>query len=374
MTSPNINAEWHENFLEIQCYQDDEVSKVLKRLLQDKGFKASIEKMFNSSGSSLIEHFETLAKVNTIEELQAWVEKHIFPIVANSYDRLSVSGLIDLEPEKAYIFISNHRDIVMDPLVLNHALRAHNFSTANCAIGDNLLVNQNANDLALLNRCFKIFRSIKSPRAILNAMKTQSAYIQYVLFNKQENVWIAQKEGRSKDNIDKTNPALIKMLGLSKPKDMSSSDYLSRLNIVPVSISYEWDPCDIDKAVELAAQESNAEYTKNKLDDFIATQKGLDGQKGKMHIHFGEVITKQDDDQFAHKLTANKIDQSIQSNYQHYPVNFAAHKKIHGIQADHEHFTKQEINQAHKALDKRLENVSDDIIKRVYQAYAQTLN
>jgi len=374
MTSPNnITAEWHEHFLEIQSYQDDDVSKVLSRLLQDKGFISSISKLFNSAGSSLIAHFETLAKVNSVEELQSWVEKYIFPIVANSYDRLSVSGLIDLEPDKAYIFISNHRDIVMDPLVLNHALRAHNFSTANCAIGDNLLVNQNANDLALLNRCFKIFRSIKSPRAILNAMKTQSAYIQYLLFNKTENVWIAQKEGRSKDNIDKTNPALIKMLGLSKPKEMPISDYLSRLNIVPVSISYEWDPCDIDKAVELAAQENNAEYTKDKLDDFIATQKGLDGQKGNMHIHFGEVITNLEDEQLAHKLVAAKIDQSIQSNYQHFPVNYAAHKKIHGVQIEHEHFTKQEVNHAHKELDKRLENISDDIIKRVYQAYAQTL-
>ena len=374
MTSTNaIIAHWQESFKEIQCYQDDDVNGVIQRLLLDKQFVASIKLLFSSVDEEILGQITQLSNARSIETVQRWVEKNIFPLVANSYDSLSVVGLTDLDPTKSYVFVSNHRDIVMDALLLNRVLRAHNFSTANCAIGDNLLTHPSANDLALLNRCFKVFRSIKSPRAILKAMKTQAAYIQYLRFNKQENIWIAQKEGRAKDNVDKTNPALIKMLGLAKPKHLSTAEYLSELTIVPISFSYEWDPCDVDKARELSALEDNAEYTKEKLDDFIATKKGIEGNKGRIHIHFGQEINALDDDPQVHKLVATKIDQSIKNGYLNYPVNYAAYKKIHGTLKEHEGYTKQEINNAHKMLEKRLENESDDIAKKVYHAYAQTL-
>jgi hypothetical protein len=368
-----LSSQWQDSFKEIQCYQDDQVNSVIQKLLNDKTLTGFITQLFTAPHSQLKLDLKSLSSIHSVESLQSWVEENIFPFISKSYTSFSISGLDTLESSKAYIFISNHRDIVMDPLLLNKALREASFSTANCAIGDNLLQHPSANDLALLNRCFKIFRSIKSPRAILKAMKTQSEYIKYLHFTKKENVWIAQKEGRAKDNIDLTNPALIKMLGLARPKDLEISDYLSRLNIVPVSFSYEWDPCDIDKAIELAAQNENADYTKDKLDDFIATQKGLSGNKGQIHMHFGAVISNDDDNKLEHKLVANKIDQSIKSNYRLYPVNYAAHKKIHNTCPDHAPYSKQEINQAGKLLEQHLEHVNEQISKRVYQAYAQML-
>jgi len=369
----SITALWQDSFKDIQCYQDEQVNSVLQRLLADPQFVPIIEQLFSLPEAQLEAELQSLLQVDTVEALQNWVEKNIFPLVASSYDDFTVSGLNDLDPADAYVFISNHRDIVMDPLLLNRALRAHNFTTANCAIGDNLLQHPSANDLALLNRCFKVFRSIKSPRAILNAMKTQSAYIQYLHFSKRENIWIAQKEGRAKDSIDKTNPALIKMLGLAKPKDVSISDYLSLLKIVPVSFSYEWDPCDVDKAIELAAQDENADYTKDKLDDFIATKKGLQGNKGNIHIHFGNVISTESNEPLEHKRVAKKVDQSILSNYKHYPVNHAAYKKLKSEITTACPYSKQDINNASKRLDKQLEGKTEDIKKRVYSAYAQVL-
>jgi hypothetical protein len=266
----------------------------------------------------------------------------------------------------------------MDPLLLNQALRSQGFSTANCAIGDNLLKHPSANDLALLNRCFKIFRSLKSPRAMLNAMKNQSSYIQYLRFSKNENVWIAQKEGRAKDNIDKTNPALIKMLGLSRPTEYSLEAYYESLNIVPVCFSYEWDPCDVDKARQLTNQQDNQNYQKDALDDLIATQKGLKGHKGHIHLHFGDVINKnnlkaKEDITLDHKIIAVEIDRIIKQNYKIFPVNYAAYKKIKGTAYEGCPFDKQEINNALKELESRLDSCSPEIVRRVYTAYAQVL-
>jgi len=367
------SCEWQESFKEIQCYQNSEVKEVIHRLMNDDYFLAIIGQLFSAFNEPLINQLDTLAEIEKVSDLQDWVESTVFPLIKQRYEQFSVTGLSDLDTSQAYIFISNHRDIVMDPLLLNKALRAHSFSTANCAIGDNLLQHPSACDLALLNRCFKIFRSIKSPRAILKAMKTQSLYIQFLRFNKAENIWIAQKEGRAKDNIDKTNPALIKMLGLAKPKDQLIHDYLTQLNIVPVSFSYEWDPCDIDKSIELAAQYENSNYSKDKLDDFLAAKKGLEGNKGKIHIHFGKRITAQPSQTLDHKLVAEMIDQSIHQNYKLFPVNYAAYKKLNRELPSNCPFSKQEINTASKTLDERLESTNEDITKRVLQAYAQVI-
>jgi len=366
-------CEWQESFKEIQCYQNSEVKVVIQRLLKDDFFLAIMNQLFSTFNEPLTNQITTLSKTEKVADLQDWIETTIFPLIEKRYEQFSVTGLADLDSSKAYVFISNHRDIVMDPLLLNKALRAHSFSTANCAIGDNLLQNPSACDLALLNRCFKIFRSIKSPRAILKAMKVQSSYIQFLRFNKEENIWIAQKEGRAKDNIDKTNPALIKMLGLSKPKDQLIHDYLTELNIVPVSFSYEWDPCDIDKSIELAAQTENENYAKDKLDDFIAAKKGMEGNKGKIHIHFGQEIASQTTQSLNHKIVADLVDHSIHKNYKLFPVNYAAYKKLNRDLPKSCPFTKKEINTATKTLDERLKSANEDITKRVLQAYAQVI-
>jgi 1-acyl-sn-glycerol-3-phosphate acyltransferase len=368
---------WQESFRDIQSFEDAQVPEALTRLVSDSQFTSSLLTLFDTS-HSLIEQLPELDAIDTIDEFQNWIEKRIFPLIELTYTNFSVSGLDHLDKTQSYTFISNHRDIVMDPLLLNRALRHQGFSTANCAIGDNLLKHPSAHDLALLNRCFKIFRSIKSPRAILNAMKNQSAYIQFLHFNRKENTWIAQKEGRAKDNIDKTNPALIKMLGLSRPPGYSQEEYYELLNIVPVCFSYEWDPCDIDKACQLTNQQDDQNYQKHTLDDLIATEKGLKGNKGRIHLHFGEVIKKSslndtDSTDLDHKTIALEIDKVIKQNYRLYPVNYAAYKKVKGSAYDNCPFDKQEVNNALKELEQRLESCSSEISRRVYSAYAQVL-
>lgn len=376
-TQINIDTSFLESFREIQCYVDDQVSDVLKRLVSDSQFTSSLLTLFGAS-QTLVNKLPELEMIDSVDEFQNWIEKHIFPFIETTYESFTVSGLEHLDKNKSYIFISNHRDIVMDPLMVNQALRRNGFSTANCAIGDNLLKHPSANDLALLNRCFKIFRSLKSPRAILNAMKNQSSYIQFLRFHQNENIWIAQKEGRAKDNIDKTNPALIKMLSLSKPSDMALDEYYESLNIVPVCFSYEWDPCDIDKARQLSRQQDEQNYQKDALDDLIATQKGLKENKGRIHLHFGDVISRNTlpyshEQVLDHKAIATEIDRIIKTNYKLYPVNFAAYKKVKGTAYENCPYDKQAINTALKELETRIENCSPEIAKRVLTAYAQVL-
>ncbi|KZY33355.1 MULTISPECIES: 1-acyl-sn-glycerol-3-phosphate acyltransferase [unclassified Oleiphilus] len=368
----SFNIAWQESFKEIQCYEDKQVNQVLRALLSDKELISVIKSLFKSDENQAPIQFERLADIHSIDAFQAWVAESIFPYIETSYDDLSVSGLDELDPATPYVFISNHRDIVMDPLILNKALREYGFSTSNCAIGDNLLQHPAANDLALLNRCFKVFRSLKSPRAMLKAMKTQSEYIRYLHFTQQGNVWIAQKEGRAKDNIDKTNPALIKMLILAKPKERPFSDYMNALNIVPVCFSYEWDPCDIDKAHELINSENNSDYQKDRFDDFISCKKGLSEEKGKIHIDFGNTLSISETHD--HKDVANLIDEGIQKAYRPFPVNYASYKRIHATHSIPSNFSKQEINQSAKRLDERLKDENIEIQKRVYTAYSQVLN
>ncbi len=368
----DTDCQWQESFLDIQSYPDSEVASALSRLRHDQSLLRSLHSLLPAE-SHLNAALAETDNIDTVDALQNWIALHFLPLIAKSYQTFSISGLDQLDPNGAYIFISNHRDIVMDPLLLNQALRAYGFGTANCAIGDNLLSHPSANDLALLNRCFKVFRSLKSPRAMLNAMKTQSAYIQYLHFNLKQHIWIAQKEGRAKDNIDKTNPALIKMLGLSKPKDWDLRDYLDALKIVPVCFSYEWDPCDIDKAKQLLAQTEESGFQKTAMDDLHATQKGLKGFKGNIHLHFSEVVSSQGAQDWDHKTVSDKIDLAIKSHYRHYPVHFAAYKKIKGVAFDPCPFSKQDVNIALKKLEKRLDSSSDEIKRRVLMAYAQVL-
>jgi len=376
---------WQPEFEEIRCYRNHEINTVLNRLSEDDDFIGVLNTLLHPGSETEEKHsrsqvcqavapeLKVLRQINSVESLQSWIAERIFPIIAQSYEGLSVTGYENLNASDAYIFVSNHRDIVMDPLLLNKVLLSMGAPTANCAIGDNLLKNKVANDLARLNRCFKVIRSIKSPKAILKAMKVQSAYIQRLHFTERENIWIAQKEGRSKDNRDKTNPALIKMLSLAKGKDVAAGQFLNTLNIVPVSFSYEWDPCDIDKARELEAQSESASYTKDRLDDLIAINKGLTGFNGKIGIHFGKTIVVEEEDRLAHKQVANKIDASIQQNYSVYPVNFAAYKKLNRVLPESCSFDKQALNAAQKQLEQRIENEPDEIKKRVLMAYAAPL-
>ena len=323
-------------FDDIRPYHDDEVVAVIQKLIEETDLQTSIAslkmpRLFKTlpALSRALVKFSLKMRVKKVictDTIQQEVAKYLNHLMKDSSTSFTYHGLDKLDNSKATLFISNHRDIILDAALVNLALFQSGLSTVQAAVGDNLLDKPWVSDLMRLNKCFVVKRSEKTKRAMLQASKQLSSFIHHSLTTNKENIWIAQREGRAKDGIDKTNSALISMLLLNKDKKTPISDYLQELNIVPVAISYEFDPCDKDKAIELAAKEAHGEYNKSADEDFKSMTQGLVGEKGQIHIEFCAPLQGDFADS---KAIANAIDQQIIANYKLYDSNLAAYTLLH---------------------------------------------
>jgi 1-acyl-sn-glycerol-3-phosphate acyltransferase len=322
-------------FDDIRPYRDDEVNQVLHKLINEKELQASIAqfslpflKKYAPSVANILVKWSLqyrLKNIHHIEDIQNEVAKYIDKIIDKSTSGFTYAGLEKFDRNKPCLFISNHRDIVLDAALVNYALHKNNIETVEAAVGDNLLHKEWVSDLMRINKSFIVKRSEKTKRAMLTASKKLSSYIHHSLTEKKQNIWIAQKEGRAKDGIDKTNAALISMLLLNKGKETTIAEYLSNLNIVPVAISYEFDPCDHNKAKELAEIEATGSYQKQENEDLNSITQGMLGQKGKIHVTFCQPILGDFDDS---KAIAQAIDKQIINNYKLYPSNIGAYEQL----------------------------------------------
>lgn len=371
---------WNEEFDSIRSFHDSEVPHAIKQLKADPDFNILVDTLVKhetdadtSSSLSKARIFETLGMVGSLDNFQAWLKTTLLPTTLSTFSTLGFSGLEKLDPSKGHIFVSNHHDIVMDPLVCNLGLISEGFTAAHCAIGDNLLFNQNTTLLAKLNRCFRVKRSLNSPRELLKALKLQSAYINYLRFEENQQVWIAQKEGRSKNNIDETNPALIKMLMLAKPKEEPPENFLERQSIVPVAISYEWDPCDIGKARQVLAETSGSGYQKSKHDDLEDIRQGLLGNKGRIHVAFGPPIRPRNKVPLNRYEVADQIDEFIAESSYAFASHFAAFELTHGEIPAFCSRTQTEIDKAKAQFRERLAGLDKQVQERVLAHYAQVV-
>lgn len=321
------------DFDDIRPYNDDEVRPVLDRILADPELADAVAKLkfprlagpLGFILRPLIRRVMTrqLAGVDSVDKFQLVVEKYMRHMIETTTTRLTSSGLNKLDPNEAYLFVSNHRDIAMDPAFVNWSLYHAGFKTLRIAIGDNLLTKEYVSDLMRLNKSFIVKRSVKSPREKLKAAKKLSAYIFHSLTEDKANIWIAQREGRAKDGNDVTNSAVVGMLTLNRPKTQDFADYLRSLKIVPVSISYEQDPCDTAKAHELHAQRTTGAYEKGDQEDVQSIAKGIAGQKGHVHVAFGDVLQGDFADSEA---VAAEIDRQVWANQVLHPTNCFAYE------------------------------------------------
>ncbi len=324
-------------FDDIRPYNDDEVPAVLARLVNDREFLDAIVRWrFKQSGPvfgfalrKLVQSrlAGRVAKIRSVADFQAEIEQYLAKVLDDTVTELTVSGLDALDQSSAYLFISNHRDIAMDPALTNWAIYQHGFSTLRIAIGDNLLTKPFASDLMRLNKSFIVNRSAKAPREKLKAARQLSRYIHQSVMHDGENVWIAQREGRAKDGLDRTNSAIVSMLSLSKDKQQSLGDYIREARVVPVSISYEFDPCDADKARELYAKAEQGEYIKDEHEDVQSIARGITGFKGRVHLSFGTPLDQEFEDSEA---VTREIDRQILSHYQLHPSNAIAYELLEG--------------------------------------------
>ena len=330
-------------FDDIRPYNDSEVPAVLARLIASPEF---IDLLLSRRAPLLAKICPWLLrpllrralskaakKMHTVADLQSYLTISLKALVAKTTDGFSFSGVEKLDPKKSYLFLSNHRDIAMDPAMVNLALIESGMDTLRIAIGDNLLSKPFAADLMRVNRSFIVKRSVAGRRDKLNALKNLSGYIRHSISQEGVSIWIAQREGRAKDGQDRTETALLKMLALSRTKEQSFAQASGELCIVPVSISYEYDPCDVDKGRELFAKQNGQDYIKQEFEDLDTIQKGLVGYKGRVHVAFGDALHYETDDQISEQLEsadslAAAIDQQVYSQYKLFPSNIIAYQLL----------------------------------------------
>jgi 1-acyl-sn-glycerol-3-phosphate acyltransferase len=323
-------------YADIRPYNDSEVVPAIARLIADKDFiQAILHYRFpHLSGpfgwllSPLVKYAlkRRWAKLTNVLAVQKQVAAFMDRMIDNTTNKVTVSGLEQLTPGKAYLFVSNHRDIAMDPALVNWCLHHHGFDTVRIAIGDNLLRKACATELMKLNKSFIVKRGAKGPREMLKNFSQLSSYIKHSL-EQQQSVWIAQKEGRAKDGNDETDPAILKMFYMEgKKRGEDFAGYMAGLNIVPVCLSYEYDPCDIDKINELWQKQTAGSYQKGEFEDIDSIIKGIVGFKGRVHVAFGTPLT---DVPAEPEQLAALIDQQIWQRYRLFPVNYLAAGQQH---------------------------------------------
>lgn len=289
-----------DQYSDIRPYTDAEVTAVLERLGQSQSLHQALVgyryprlpgwmKGLSSRvlGWQLRRHF---APVTTVAAFQDWLGQWVHHLVTSTTAQLEIHGLEHLTKGYPYLWLSNHRDIAMDPTLVNYALMTQAWPTAHIAIGDNLLQNPILADLMRLNKSFIVKRSAANKREKLRELQRLSAYIRDSMAS-GHSVWLAQREGRSKDNLDHTDTAVLKMLALSgREEALDFTQSLSRLSPVPVLIQYEWDPCDRLKARELVARERDGQYVKAAGEDTQSMMLGLKGHKGRVRLCFGRPL------------------------------------------------------------------------------------
>ncbi len=356
------------SFDDIRPCRDDEVQAELAKIISDKTVLDSIlkfrypllSKHFSFILMPLVKAYlaRIVKSIHTIADFQLRVSDFMDHVSETTTDGVEYVGFDKLSKDKGYLFISNHRDISLDPAYIDKALHDSGLDTVRIAIGDNLLRLPAATSLMRLNKSFIVKRSITSPRDKLKALKHLSAYIGLSVCE-GHSVWIAQREGRAKDGDDRTEDAVLKMIGLyGREIKQDFAEYMAGLNIVPVSISYEYDPNDEAKARELCEREKNhGEYHKDEFEDINTITLGIRGYKGHVRVVAGEVITG--GFSTAEELSA-LIDKFVWSNYALFPPML--------ISAGYE---EQVGAEEREKFEQRLNAMPEDLRGRVRAMYAK---
>ncbi len=363
-----------DEYADIAPYSGKQIKEAIERLKEDKDFLYSLCEVTSQSWRILApvkrsqfknELYPVLDSVKTIKDFQENITSFFVmdKIIENSMEVFTWAGLENLEKDGAYLYFSNHRDIVLDCALLNFTLGRQGYKYAEIAVGDNLLLNQLATDLFKLNGAVTVKRSL-SLRDKFHESKRLSSYFVKTITENNRSMWVAQKSGRAKDGIDLTSPSIIKMLHMSqKDAGMDLQTLLGKCRIVPVAISYEFDPCDINKGRELLKRSLKGAYKKKKYDDLIQILKGLKRYKGRVHLHVGKPLGVNYAD---HIEVANEIDRQIHLGYKLWASNYIAYDILDSSGRFDNKYSKSEK----KSFIARYKRLADDLVHMVLNTYA----
>jgi hypothetical protein len=315
------------NFIDdFRPYNESEAAEAYKRIAESNLFFKIMKYFFPNETTE--NQKKRLLEIKSIKEFQLNIfYRTVTQIINSSISNLTLSGVENLDKNKNYVFISNHRDIILDATLFLYKLVEHDFDSSEITFGDNLMTDRLIIDIGKINKMFKVYRSGK-PKELMTKTAQLSEYIRYTILQKKQSVWIAQRGGRTKDGNDMTQSSVIKMLNSSGTK--SFEENLQEINIVPLSISYQFEPCDYLKVQELY-NTVDGKYSKQKNEDINSIINGVTKNKGNVHIQIGKVISAEFiETQNENRLNAKAeilsklIDKQVYNNYKLWNTNFIA--------------------------------------------------
>jgi len=372
----------NDKFSDIAPIEDKDVKKTIQELLVDPGFIHAVTYIMPDIDWD--EFSAEMSSYNTKFDFQSrMIAQTVWGLARKTSSSLNSSGWENFIDGHSHLVISNHRDIVLDAGLLNIQLNEKGFPTTEIAIGDNLLIHPWIEKLVRLNKSFLVRRGV-SVRQMLEVSGHMSEYIHYTINEKKESVWLAQREGRAKDSNDRTQESLLKMLALA-PKSGTFVEHLKQLNIIPLSISYEYDPCDYLKAMEFQQKRDNPEYKKTQRDDLHSMEIGLLGFKGNIHFRFARPINdKLDpvaslDRKEQAGAVAKIIDREIHCNYKFYPCNYIAYDQIEKTDRFKDMYTDEQVAGFKQYLAKQMAKIDligrddDFLMDKLLIMYSNTL-
>ncbi|HYD90728.1 MAG TPA: 1-acyl-sn-glycerol-3-phosphate acyltransferase [Flavobacterium sp.] len=359
-------------FDHIRPFYDTEVNEAICSVVHHPMMKALMSFTFPDVEEAV--WTEQLKKTHSKRDFQInFIYQAIQRVLEKSSEGLTTSGFEKLENHTPYLYISNHRDIILDTSLLNVSLYDHGLIMTASAIGDNLVQKAFLHTLSRLNRNFLVQRGLP-PRELLQSSKLMSEFIYQQLARENRSVWIAQREGRTKDGNDFTQQGVLKMLAMASDED-NLMDYFKKMRIVPVSISYEYDPTDALKMPRLMAEANDEVYIKEKNEDFMTLISGIIGQKKRIHIHVGDVLESELDKIAAEHDNQNKqiqalaqvIDDAVVTGYKLWPTNYIAYDLLNNTNRFEQHYTEKEKQLFERRLELRID-IENKIVREGFLA------
>lgn len=365
----NINK-----FDKIRPFYDEEVNAAIISILDEPFLKSIMEFAFPDLSAETWKN--QLKNIHSTQAFQAQIVANVlYRLLSVTSSGVTENGFENLDKNTAYLYMSNHRDIVLDTSLINLKLYEHDLILTASAIGDNLVRMPFLNILAKINRNFLVLRGL-SPREMLQSSKILSEYIVMLLTETNRSVWLAQREGRTKDGKDATNPGILKMLAMAAGKE-NLVTYFKKMNIVPLSISYKYDPTDALKIPELLASANNEKYVKAENEDFNSIVKGIMGQKQGIHVEVGTCLNDELDS-IAHienanqqiQLIAQMIDKQIISNYKLWSSNYIAADLLQNSEQYTQHYTAEEKAFFTERMEGRIDTSNAQVVALFLGIYA----
>jgi len=363
----------------IRPFYDAEANAAIRKIIDDPMLEAMMSFTFPTDTTERWK--DRMVHTHSLRDFQVnFIYPGVQKVLEKSSAGLSTGGFEGLESNTAYLFVSNHRDIILDTSLLNSCLYENGLVLTTSAIGDNLIQKPFLHILSQLNRNFAIKRGLQG-RALLESSKLASAYIRKSLLSENRSVWTAQREGRTKDGNDSTHRGVLKMLTLSE-EGSNPFGFFEKIKVVPISISYEYDPTDVLKMPELLAKARDEKYIKSENEDFLNLLRGIMGTKKRIHLQVNGIIDKEIKEianmniSQPDKLTqlASVIDHKIWKGYKLWPSNYIAHDLLYGDEEYVDYYTAEEKTSFEKRLEEKVDIKNEFLVKSFLSMYANPVN